>query len=68
MMYFFIPIVVPRNEEVTFFVGLTSGELSVNGTFDRETVSRYFVTVDVSEYCSARKGRHYRLKLYYRQR
>ena len=39
--------VVPPNNDVTFSVGLTSGELSVNGSLDRETVSRYFVTVNV---------------------
>lgn len=40
--------VIPANNDITFFVGLTSGLLRVNGTLDRETLSRYIVTVDVS--------------------
>ena len=40
--------VSPANDDVTFSIGRSSGELSVSGTLDREALSRYFLTVDVS--------------------
>lgn len=41
-------IALPANDDVTFTIGQTTGELVVSGTIDRESISRYFVTVDVS--------------------
>ena len=40
--------VSPVNDDVSFSIGRSSGELSVSGTLDREALSRYFLTVDVS--------------------
>lgn len=40
--------VVPADNEVTFSVGASTGELRANGTLDRETTSRYIITVNVS--------------------
>lgn len=42
-----IIIVIPANDDVTFSVGQTTGVLMVTGSLDRETQSRYLVTVDV---------------------
>ena len=38
----------PFNDNLQFSVGRSSGNLTVNGTVDRETFSRYFVTISVS--------------------
>ena len=40
--------VIPPNSDVTFMAGSTSGVITVNGTLDRETLSRYIVQVSVS--------------------
>ena len=40
----------PFNNNLRFSVGRSSGNLTVNGTIDRETFSRYFVTISVSSY------------------
>ena len=37
----------PFNDDLDFIVGKTSGDVSVNGTVDRETFSRYFVSISV---------------------
>lgn len=41
-------LVFPPNDDISFSIGRTSGELAVSGTLDRETLSRYIITVDVS--------------------
>ena len=40
--------VFPSSDDVTFSIDQSSGQLSVNGSLDRETLSRYLVTVNVS--------------------
>ena len=37
----------PFNNNLRFSVGRSSGNLTVNGTVDRETFARYFVTISV---------------------
>ena len=41
-------LVIPADNEITFSVGRSTGELRANGTLDRETISRYLITIDVS--------------------
>lgn len=43
-------VVIPTNDDAFFSIDQTSGELTVSGTLDRETISRYIVTVNVSRY------------------
>ena len=37
----------PFNDNLQFNIDRTSGNLTVNGSVDRETFSRYFVTISV---------------------
>ncbi len=50
-MSFSCPIIFsvsPADDAVTFSVGPLTGEVSANGTVDREAISRYLVIVNVS--------------------
>lgn len=44
-MLIFSCIVIPASDDITFSIGRSTGVLSVNGTADRETHSRYLVQV-----------------------